>query len=76
MSKAARGYIREFSTNDGRRTAQDIQIKMRLCSGNRPQIFEITLPDKRATKATSIIISRKQIEEVLADNPNTRTGVE
>lgn len=63
----AQAYLLEYD-DTGRSRKKPVRLNATLCRENDPQIFEIVLPDKRATRMRSIHITRAEIERVLADN--------
>lgn len=67
--RAAIANLIEYD-NNGASTAKPVRLSAWLCTGQYPQIFEIVLPDKRATRNRSISITRAEIERVLAANPD------
>lgn len=66
--KVARATMQHYD-DLGRRTKASSRLAMRLCDGEKPQIFQIELRDKRTTRFTAIWISRSEIERVLDANP-------
>ena len=62
----ARARLIEF--DDSGRIIKKIPVKVRLCTSETPQLFEIELPDKRMTRHTSIIFSRRAIETIIYTN--------
>ena len=63
----ASAYLKEYD-DSGRSRKPTIRLNARLCTSNKPQIFEIELPDDRLTRMRSIHITRSQIERVLKAN--------
>jgi len=59
----------ETFDDGGNLAAPDIRLSARLCINNRPQVFCISLPAWWVGVHRSIIISRADIERVLAENP-------
>ncbi len=64
----ARATLLEYSTLDGRRTSKSQRVYAMLCTSEKPEIFDIVLPDSRITRGRSIHITRSEIERVLEAN--------
>lgn len=65
--RSAIANLIEFD-DSGRSTKRPVRLSATLCTGQDPQTFEISLPDKRVTRFRSIVITRAEIERVLRAN--------
>jgi hypothetical protein len=64
----ARATIKHFD-DGGRQTRPSVRTYATLCAGERPEVFEIPIPDSRTKRFTSIYITRAEIERVLNATP-------
>lgn len=58
--------LREY--NDSGQITKVRKVQMRLCVGENPQVFTIEIPDKRKTRFTEIIFSRRLVESIINSN--------
>lgn len=67
MSTILRAFIHEYDDH-GRRTKKAEKVFAMLCTKAKPEVLEIFLPDKRATRMRSVRITRAELERVLSSN--------
>jgi len=64
--RVARANLFEF-TQEGKITKK-VPVKVRLCTGENPQMFEITLPERSVNRQVSVQFSRRAMETLINTN--------